>query len=193
MEQEQMDAALLEAARTGAFEVVQELVASGVSVDAADGNGARPLHLASWNGYLAVVEFLVDKGARIDAADNLGRLPLHDAAQHGHLPVAEFLLGKGAKVDAVDAHGRQALHWAAQDGHKGAVELLLNAGALPSAKDSFGLTPDDLAGKHPEVRAFLKEWFSPESLEKRRQAGIAKDIRDHWKKVGKRIPPVPRI
>jgi ankyrin repeat protein len=55
------------AARRGRDEVVALLLGKGSDVNAADGYGYTPLHLAAEGGHLAVVKRLAEAGAKTDA------------------------------------------------------------------------------------------------------------------------------
>lgn len=91
----------LEAART--------LLAAKASIDATDGSGATPLHLAASLANLDLVELLVERGANVDARDMdglsvlgavLSRLeerPAPDAERRALSAVAEYLRRHGAR------------------------------------------------------------------------------------------------
>jgi ankyrin repeat protein len=63
-------------ATTACLVFLQYLVACGVDLDAADGNGVRPLHLAAITNRLDVVKLLINKGANPTKQDNEGDVPL---------------------------------------------------------------------------------------------------------------------
>jgi ankyrin repeat protein len=56
--------------------LLQYLIKCGVDLDAADGNGVRPLHLAAITNRLDIVKQLIDKGANPTKQDNEGDVPL---------------------------------------------------------------------------------------------------------------------
>ena len=64
---------------------LQNLAAQGESLEYEDSVGARPLHIASANGYLCVVEFLLDQHVTTDCSDHDGWQPIHAAACWGHV------------------------------------------------------------------------------------------------------------
>ena len=111
---------------------VQALIQAGARVDAADSNGATPLHIVS-NPESAVL--LVRAGANIAATDNAGLTPLHRALEDPARVAA--LIHAGADVNATDAQGRCALELTT---HVGTLQLLTQAGADVNAKDSAGQT-----------------------------------------------------
>ncbi|KAH9187374.1 hypothetical protein AeNC1_010650, partial [Aphanomyces euteiches] len=137
--------ALYWASERGHLDVVQELLARGASVDAADDIGRTALHLASWNGHLNIVQELLTRGASVDAAGNFGWTALHLASSNGHLDVVKQLLARGASVDAADFNGETALHAASENGHLDVIKELLARGASVDVPDKYGNTALHLA------------------------------------------------
>ena len=72
---------LLECARYGEVEELQQLLDAGVPVDAVDDGGNAALHKASANGHLGAVERLLAAGASVDLPNESGNRPLHWAVQ----------------------------------------------------------------------------------------------------------------
>ncbi|KAL9593236.1 MAG: hypothetical protein Q9219_007632 [cf. Caloplaca sp. 3 TL-2023] len=101
--------------------------------EASDGEGSRPLHLATKLALSGMVSLLLDHGSDIDAKDNWGRTPLIDAAMLNRIPLMELLLHRGAQIAVKDVNGMTALHWAAKNNFVGAVRTLLSAGHGRSA------------------------------------------------------------
>jgi len=62
--------------------VAEVLLAKGADVDAKDGSGQTPLHVASSLETKRVPELLIAKGANVNARDNRGNTPLHLAAPY---------------------------------------------------------------------------------------------------------------
>ena len=139
------DTRLIEAARSGDSAAVRSLLASGVDVNAADGDGLTALHAAAERGHDEVVEHLLARRADAGATTRIGSYtPLHLAALGAHAEVAEMLVEAGADPNAVTTNsGVTALHLAAAaiDGAP-TVEVLLQHGADPNAREaSAGQTP----------------------------------------------------
>ena len=97
------------------------LVAAGAELELGDGNGIRPLLMATLNGQIDVARFLAERGANVNADDFWGRSPLWAAVEYRNLdmnnndqdspkdngvdraPVLDLirlLLDKGADVNA---------------------------------------------------------------------------------------------
>ncbi len=157
------------------------LLSRGIDVDARDGSGQTPLHVAVSSRLPAVTEFHIEHGADVNAKDRSGSTPLtfartaelaklliegradvnggnalHAAAFYGADDVAPLLLNSGADIETVDANGETPLHRAAFRGHLGMVELLLESGARAGAQDGGGRTPGDLVGEGPNRSAILE-------------------------------------
>lgn len=96
-----MNQALLDAAVKGDAPKAGELIRKGAQVDAADGDGWTPLHIAACHGYRDVAELMVVKGADVDAADGNGRTPLFYADENGHREVAKLLFEHGADFNVL--------------------------------------------------------------------------------------------
>jgi ankyrin repeat protein len=100
--------------------VMRLLLAHGVSVNAANHEGATALMFASLSDDLPAVTLLLAKGARVNARDREGRTALMYAVQvfSGTTPgptnaaVVEALLNAGADVNLMDTEGKTALDYA---------------------------------------------------------------------------------
>ena len=58
------------------MKTLRQAILTGVNVNATDGDGLTPLHLACIHGRLAMVKILVRHGASMAAVDVSGRTPL---------------------------------------------------------------------------------------------------------------------
>lgn len=117
----------------------------GIDVNARDGAGRTPLHVACLRGRRSFVKALIDSGADPNAADNAKETPLHCAARtNGAAPLLKLLLGvKNINVNAVNEQSLTPLHVAVIDECREAVQLLLDA-RIPvdlDAADAYGRTP----------------------------------------------------
>ena len=146
-------------------------------VDAVDGDGLTPLHVAvsawSWEPWKRKntayrVGRLLDAGANVNVQANEGATPLHYAAEKGAWEVARILIAAGARVDIASATGDTPLHAAAAAGEvdEAVVERMLEAGADPNAVNAAGHTPLSLAAKGDGlylavVRRLLSHGASP--------------------------------
>lgn len=99
--------------------------AARVDVEARDGEGRTPLHLATERRDFELVTRLLEMGANAESADARGITPLMLAAASGDLELMRTFLGHGAKPDAEDSEGRTAVHHAIAARQAEAVELLL--------------------------------------------------------------------
>jgi ankyrin repeat protein len=111
------------------------LLASTNDVNAVNGNGQTPLHLAAMEGMTDLVKQLVEHGANINARDTSGATPLHYASGRGlvihtdvvwdgfdplsrvkkthdaRLLTTTYLIDHGADINAIDHKHNLPLHW----------------------------------------------------------------------------------
>lgn len=93
-------------------------------VNADDGNGHTPLHVAVDQGRRDAAKLLLDRGANVQAQDNCGWTPLHTAAYAGRKAVAELLIARGADVNALDRRQQTPLRLAEKWRHPEVAGLL---------------------------------------------------------------------
>ena len=112
------------------------------NVNAVEGRGKAPIHLAIAHGRDDIVETLLAHGANVMAKSDGSWTPLHNACDQGTVRVVKVLLGAGADINARLLNGMMPLHIAAQAGHLEVVQCLLERKDIKrSARDSFGITP----------------------------------------------------
>jgi ankyrin repeat protein len=75
----------------GRVESALTLIDAGAGVNAADGGGHTPLHIAAEGGYLPIVESLLQHGADPHAVDAEDRTPLARAAARNHAAVIDLI------------------------------------------------------------------------------------------------------
>ena len=123
---------------------IELCLALGEDVNATDGNGNTPLHLAAATASLAGVTILLEAGADLSTRNSGGATPLHLAARTPGAEIVTALLEAGADINAgATSHGTPLLHAVATPGsmREGVVNALLEAGADVNAPDSAGNTP----------------------------------------------------
>jgi ankyrin repeat protein len=129
------------------LEVMEALLASGASPEAADGLGATPLKLAAKSHSLAAARLLLRYGADPNATDDLGVPPLIWAAiirssdPARDCAMVELLLDHGAAIEARNREGCTALYAAAAGARLEVAGVLLERGADPNAASAAGETP----------------------------------------------------
>ena len=153
--------ALSKAAYAGHIDVVREILASGVDVNAALALQYPPLLAAVHGGHPEIAELLLDHGASL--ADGDAEKPLIIAVQRERTEIVQLLLRRGVDVNVADGRGMTALMYAAESGKTELARMLLEAGADPDLENQFGYTALALAGanliigKKPHVSVELIE------------------------------------
>ncbi|CAH1249879.1 LRRIQ4 [Branchiostoma lanceolatum] len=151
------DDELLRAAARGDEVRVQQLLAEGVNVNAADGDGWTALHWAAGDSHTGTVQALLTAGATADAR-NISRFskrtPLHYAALNGHTGPVQALVTAGADINARDDTKRTPLHYAADKGYPECVKILLKTGANTIIRDKHKKTAEGLAAQEDVLKVF---------------------------------------
>ena len=124
-----LDRELYEAANSGDFDGVKELVEAGANPSATiDGDGS-PLIGAARSRRADIARFLLEQGADPNGIVEGDGSPLIAAAQSGALEIAQALIGRGADVNLAVVGDENPLMNAAEGGHLGLVQLLVARGA----------------------------------------------------------------
>lgn len=157
---------IADAAERGDLATVKKLVAQGVSVNAAQGDGMTALHWAADRGDSALTAVLLRAKANVRATTRIGAYtPLHIAARSGSPAVVRALLAAGSDVKTTTASGATALHFAAAAGNPDVVAALLEKGADPNARESaWGQTPLVFAAEYDRaeaIKVLLKHGADP--------------------------------
>ena len=154
---------LMAASKDDDAETVTQLLAQGLSPDAANGIGQTSLHVAAIWGNLAVARVLLDAGASANAVNQFGATPLHFAAQNKRVEMAKLLLERGADTQAQSGNGNRpfemaegelrallggpsnAMHRAVKSHDLDGLQALLVEGVDVMELDDGGRTPMHLA------------------------------------------------
>jgi ankyrin repeat protein len=130
--------ALSDAARTGNWETVRSLIASGAKgdvVNAPDKDGTRPLHWAARADELEIADLLLKAGADATAQNRLGLTAINLAAVNGNGPMIRKLLDHGANANEVEKTGETILMVATRSGSADAVRAILERGVNPNTTE----------------------------------------------------------
>jgi ankyrin repeat protein len=146
----------------GAHEAVQYFIDEGADMEAKDGLGMTPIHVAQLAGKRGAAELMLEslseKATNTSLAET-NRL-LQQAVIAGYTKdVRSLVENSNADVNSLSASGWTALHLAAFQGNLELSKFLLDQGASLDVRDEKGLVPLNLAqlGGYKPVVEFLKE------------------------------------
>ena len=133
---------LHEAVQVDALNMTSKLLASGkCNINAQDGAGFSPVHVALHCRAMKMLKLLVEEGADIEVRTNIGRSALLFAAAERLPESVEVLLNAGALLESRCTEGKTALHYAVCNRDEKSVKVLLGRGADSSAKDHHQKSP----------------------------------------------------
>lgn len=101
--------ALLAAAESKQFPILNFLLGKGANVDARDLSGETGLMKSAERNDCESVQLFLSHGANLELQDNRGQTALLFAAANGCLEIAKLLVGHGANVNAAAYNGDTAL------------------------------------------------------------------------------------
>lgn len=140
---------LVDAALYGNLKKVQELIASGVDVNAVSSSDRTALSLAIQGGHIQVIQAMLDAGANPNLPDQTdegdrGNSPLMEAASTffatNRSDMVRLLIGRGADVNQQDAQGNTALMHALRYSDVDVIQALIAGGADLNIRDCEGNT-----------------------------------------------------
>lgn len=152
-----------EAAATGQTQRLRELIAADPSmVNSHSADGFTPLGLAVFFGHADAVNALLEAGADVNLSsrESMKVAPLASASAARRYEIAQILIAHGANVNARAANDFTPLHESAASGKVDFAKLLLDNGADVNAKTTEGKTPLDYAHaqNHEEMIQLLQKY-----------------------------------
>lgn len=97
---------LLDAAKYGDLEAVEDFLAIGKDPNLVDEFSRSPLHFAVSIQHMEIIESLLAAGADVEIKDSKENTPLHYAAGYGRVEAVNRLLQAGADGSAKNANGK---------------------------------------------------------------------------------------
>lgn len=134
--EEYQPASILEAVLLGNRLAVENFIALGADVNAAEDDGTTLLMRAVHGRFPGIVRRLIDAGANVSARNRYGVTALYLAARGGEATATRQLLSAGLDANTALPGGETALMTAARSGHTDVVGALLAGGnAVDSLAD----------------------------------------------------------
>ncbi|OUL34366.1 hypothetical protein BV372_14115 [Nostoc sp. T09] len=167
---------LLDAAMYGNLKQVQQLIASGVDVNAIASCDRTALSLAIQGGHISVIQALLDAGANPNLPDETDdglpdTSPLMQAGitffATNRPEMVRLLIQRGANVNQQDIQGQTALMHALGYSDLGVITALIEAGADLNIRDRDGntaLMKAEFAGKSKAANILKQAGASQEGL-----------------------------
>lgn len=135
---------LLNAARAGDQEILNEFIQAGYDLNVQDAKGYTALILAAYNGRGEAVEQLLQAGADPCVEDQRGNTALMGAIFKGELRIARRLLASECSPDQRNQAGQTPAMYAALFQRTEILEALRAKGADLDAEDGMGNRVDNL-------------------------------------------------
>jgi ankyrin repeat protein len=145
------------AAANGHLSVCEILLDWNCAIDAKDGGGDTPFHLAACHGRTFCATTLAARGSDTRAVNNFGWSAIHHTAWHGHDETFQALVGSlpiRELLELPDKAGHSPLHLAVLRGHVKVVQQILSHGASTSLAGPCGYTPLHYAARQGSYDIF---------------------------------------
>jgi ankyrin repeat protein len=141
------------AARSGALNIAEMLLAAGATPSPQENEGWTPLHLAVYHGHIKIVEALLASGAQLDLKTTDGATPLDIAMQTKQQSIADLISSHGGQGNSLERN----LYNAASGGDLENVRRLIKMGARVDFRSPDNLTPLHIAAfsGHTEIVRLL--------------------------------------
>lgn len=142
------------ASKKGNLDLLNLLLARGISIDAQDYHKVAALSTAIDGRPGACVLALIQHGVDINCKGTTGLTALHIASESGDLGMLEILLqARVVELDARNDRGETPLFIAAQSSNEDCVLALVRRGADVNAQDENGIPALHLASAYGSVKS----------------------------------------
>lgn len=131
------ESTLADQIQNGNRRIALELIDEGADVNAAQGDGATPLHWAVYRIDTPLVEALLAHGADASATNDFGASPLTEAVKTANPELVGILLAAGADPESPNLDGQTALMLAARAGSLPIAKALVEHGADVGAHETW--------------------------------------------------------
>uniref|UniRef100_UPI0033409794 ankyrin repeat domain-containing protein n=1 Tax=Wolbachia endosymbiont (group B) of Pilophorus perplexus TaxID=3066160 RepID=UPI0033409794 len=153
--QKQLNDQLINAAKKGQLDFVQQAIQGGAIINTIDDDyGRTALIWAADNGQLEILQYLIEEGANVNAEYSGNITALIHAAANGHLEVIQLLIANGANLNVKRKGQFPALTFAIINGHTEAAKLLTRCHLIANLNMSMPRLP------HPtQIPELSSYWY----------------------------------
>jgi len=142
-------------------DLIEQLIAAGVDVNAGNDYGATPMSEAAVVGNAKVLRALLKAGADIESPNADGQTALMIIARTSNVEAARLLITRGAKVNAREQwRGQTPLMWAAAENQPAMAQLLVEHGAEVNARSGVNVWERQVTAE-PRMQARPSGGFTP--------------------------------
>lgn len=178
------DSLLARAAVNQNVQILRQVIALGVDLNAGDPLDRTACHLVAQRGNVVHMRALVDAGASLDLVDFKGNNACHLAAKNIDREVIAYLVSVGAAFDAPDRSGSTPCAVAARNANLFNVITLVKAGANVDARyigdpsllhmvaEAPGLTETAVKLQEKALRHLLKRGANVDAVDKSGQSPV---------------------
>ncbi|HBA88469.1 MAG TPA: hypothetical protein DCZ75_10960 [Geobacter sp.] len=142
---------LVNAARFGDANTVQNLLSSGAAINFQTNEGESALIAAAKSSNAELIKLLINQGANLEAKDISGRTALILASQANCLDCCEALISSGADINTKDARQNTPIMWVIVMNQKEVFAKLLNNRADVTQKNVSGKNALYLAAFNSDI------------------------------------------
>lgn len=140
---------------SGDKEVVEALVAAGISVNLCNEDGVTPLMVAASVGNNALVDSLIEARATVDQVDKEGRSALFYAIDGRNIVAVQKLASCGANLSRLSTRGITPLIQASVAGFLPTVWYLLDKGVDPNEGEVFTALDEAIVAQQQSIVDYL--------------------------------------
>ncbi len=157
LDEQTLNADLLESVKHGSIENVKTLISNGANVNACDPlDNSTPLIYAAGSGDMRILKFLTENGGGLEMKTGEGWTALMKAVIKNRTEAAAYLLEQKMNIEITDNDGNTALLLACQLGRSDIADMLIKKGADITRTNNQGMGVAAYAKRFPGLAEIVK-------------------------------------